>query len=184
MRAFIAVELPEEVHGSVVRGVSELRHRLPAARWVRPEGIHVTLRFLGEQEPSLLATLGDRVAGELSALPPVEVRLAGGGFFPHERRPRVAWLGGSGPGLEAWAAAIGRCVTGLGIEADDRAFSLHVTLARLDRPWEAADVEMFSAVVSKWRLPEFTAREVVLFASELRPSGALHTPLRRIEVGG
>ncbi len=183
MRAFFAVELPVAVHAAVSRGTSELRGCLPAARWVRPEGVHVTLRFLGEQEPTLLATLADRVAGELKALAPVEVRLGGGGFFPHTRRPRVAWLGGQAPGLEGWAAAIERCATALGTEPEERPFSLHVTLARLDRPWGAADVETYSIAVSKWRLAEFTAREVVLFSSELRPSGPVYTPLRRIAAG-
>ncbi len=184
MRAFFAVELPEDVSDVVSRGLAELRGRLPAARWVRPGSVHVTLRFLGEQEQALLAALGERIAAELAGLPPAEVRLAGGGFFPHERRARVAWLGGRSPGLEAWAAAVERCARELGVEPEERPFSPHLTLARLERPWGAADVEMFSVAVSNWRLPEFTARELVLFASELRPSGAVHTALRRIAAGG
>ena len=184
MRAFLAVELPEGVNETVSRGIAELRRRLPSARWVRPGSVHVTLRFLGEQEPELLTALGERVAAELKSLPPAIVSLAGGGFFPHDRRPRVAWLGGQAPGLDAWAAAIERCASDLGVEPEERPFSLHVTLARLDRPWGVADVETFAVVVSKWHLPEFTARELVLFASELRPSGAVHTPLRRIAAGG
>jgi RNA 2',3'-cyclic 3'-phosphodiesterase len=183
MRAFIAVEIPEQVRADVARGLSELRRRLPAARWVGGEGVHVTLRFLGEQDEALLAELGERVAAEARSLVPATVCLEGGGFFPHERRPRVAWLGGRAPELAGWAAAVERCAVALGVAPEPRAFSLHLTLARLERPWGAGDVETFSTVVSKWRLPEFTAHELVLFASELRPSGAVHTPLRRITVG-
>lgn len=184
MRAFFAVELPAEVHAIVDRGLSELRRRIPAARWVRPEGVHVTLRFLGEREPALLTALADAVAGELKALPPAEVALTEAGFFPDRHRPRVAWLGGRAPGLSAWAAAIERCAAALGVEPETRRFSLHVTLARIERPWGARDVETFTVLANKWHLPEFTAREAVLFSSELRPSGALYTPLRRIAAGG
>jgi 2'-5' RNA ligase len=183
MRAFMAVELPGEVHGAVTRGIGELRRRLGSARWVRAEGIHVTMRFLGDQSPELLARLGADVEACLRAEAPVEVCLGGGGFFPHERRPRVAWLGGAAPGMERWAAAIEGCATALGIDPEPRPFSLHVTLARLDRPWGAGDVETFVTAVGKWRLAPFVSREVVLFKSDLLPSGAVYTPLRTFRVG-
>jgi 2'-5' RNA ligase len=183
MRAFMAVELPGEVQGAVTRGMGELRRRLGSARWVRAEGIHVTMRFLGDQSPDLLARLGDAVEARLRAESPVEVNLGGGGFFPHQRRPRVAWLGGSAPGMERWAAAIEDCATACGIDPEPRPFSLHVTLARLDRPWGAGDTETFVTAVGKWRLAPFVSREVVLFKSDLLPSGAVYTPLRTFRVG-
>ena len=183
MRAFFAVTLPDEVHDAITRGMGELRRRLGAAHWVRPAGVHITVRFLGEQSPELLDRLGEQVAAGLGSLAAVEVSLEGGGFFPHARRPRVAWLGGSAPGMERWAAAIERCTTALGIAAEPRPFSLHVTLARLDRPWGAGDVETFLTLVGKWRLAPFVSREVVLLRSELLPSGAVYTPVRRFRVG-
>ena len=184
MRAFLAVPLSSQAHDAVVDGMRELRRRLGAARWVRPEGIHITLRFLGEQDAGLLGRLGDAAAAGLTAQRPVEVTLGGGGFFPGPRRPRVAWLGGSAPGLERWVEAIEQAGAACGIDPESRPFSLHVTLARLDRPWGAGDVETFLTVVGKWRLPPFVSREVVLFRSELAPSGAAYTPLRRLSVGG
>ena len=183
MRAFFAVPLPVEVHDAVAHGMGALRRRLAPAHWVRPEGIHVTMRFLGEQSADLLSRLTDAMEPQLRAVAPVGVALQGGGFFPHERRPRVAWLGGSAPGLELWAEAIERCATALGIEPEARPFSLHVTLARLDRPWGAGDVETFLTLVGKWRLAPFVGHEVVLFKSELLPSGAAYTPLHRFQVG-
>jgi RNA 2',3'-cyclic 3'-phosphodiesterase len=184
MRAFFAVSLPAEVRDAVARGAGELRRRLASARWVRPEGIHITMRFLGKQSADLLSRLTDEVAVRLREVSSVEVALQGGGFFPHERRPRVAWLGGRAPGMELWAEAIERCATALGIEPEPRPFSLHVTLARLDRPWGARDVETFLTAVGTWRLPPFVGREVVLFKSDLLPSGAAYTPLHRFQVGG
>ena len=184
MRAFLAVPLPAEVHAAVTRGAAELRRRLGSARWVRPEGIHITMRFLGEQSAETLARLAGEVEARLREASPVEVALLGGGFFPHERRPRVAWLGGRAPGMELWAEAIERCATALGIDPEPRPFALHVTLARLERPWGAGDVETFLTAVGKWRLAPFVGREVVLFKSDLLPSGAAYTPLHRFQVGG
>lgn len=184
MRAFFAVELSAQAHAAIASGVAELRRRLPPARWVRPENVHVTMRFLGEVEPAPLEALVAPAQDALRPLTPVTIALAGGGFFPHARRPRVAWLGGRAEGLERWAAAIERCVVAAGIEPEPRAFSLHVTLARLERPWDGSAADAFVAAVAGWRLPPFEASEVVLFTSELRPSGAIYTPLHRLAAGG
>jgi 2'-5' RNA ligase len=183
MRAFVAVELSPGAREVIMRGMGELRRRLGQARWVRAEGLHITMRFLGEQSGELLEHLAADAAAALAAETPVEVALGGGGFFPHEQRPRVAWLGGVAPGMERWAAAIEHCAVAAGLEPEPRAFTPHVTLARLDRPWGAGDVETFRVAVGKWRLAPYVAREVVLFSSELRPSGAVYTPLRRVAVG-
>jgi 2'-5' RNA ligase len=183
MRLFVAVDLPEEVREVLRKGLGHLKKDQPPARWVRPEGMHITLKFLGEQPPELVAGLDKALAGVLAGHSPVTVSLGGGGFFPHERRPRVAWVGGQAAGLEVWARAVEDAAASLGVEREARAFSLHLTLARLERPWGAQAVEHFLVQVAKWRFPEFEAREVVLFQSDLRPSGAVYTPLRRWPVG-
>ena len=183
MRAFVAVELSPGAREVITRGLGELRRRLGsgggggAAGGDRPRGGR------GAARGGWGAGVAPRGGARRGEEAPVEVELGGGGFFPHERRPRVAWLGGQGPGMERWASAIERCATAHGLEPEPRPFSLHVTLARLDRPWGAGDVETFRVAVGKWRLAPFVAREVVLFTSELLPSGAVYTPLRRITVG-
>jgi len=179
VRLFIAVELPDEVRAVLSAGLGALRRDLPPARWVRVEGMHLTLKFLGERLPELVEALDPAAAKAVAPLPPVTVQLGGGGFFPHERRPRVAWLGGQAPGLEGWASAVDEAATALGVEREARPFSLHLTLARLERPWGARAVEDFLVRVGKWRFPEFIAREIVLFQSELKPAGAEYTALRR-----
>jgi 2'-5' RNA ligase len=183
MRLFIAVDLPDDVREVLRSGLGHLKRDQPPARWVRPEGMHITLKFLGEQAPELADRLDGDVSGALAVLSPVTVRLGGGGFFPHDRRPRVAWVGGEAAGLDAWARAVEDAAAGLGVEREARLFSLHLTLARLERPWGAQAVQHFLVQVKKWRFPEFVAREVVLFQSELRPSGAVYTALRRWPVG-
>ncbi|MGD1147128.1 MAG: RNA 2',3'-cyclic phosphodiesterase [Thermoanaerobaculaceae bacterium] len=183
MRLFVAVELPQAVREVLAAGLGRLKADQPSARWVRAEGMHVTLKFLGEQPEEIVDGLGRAVPPLLAALPAVHVRLGGGGFFPHDRRPRVAWVGGEAAGLESWARAVEEAASSLGVPHEPRPFSLHLTLARLDRPWGVQAVEHFQVQVGKWRFPDFTPREIVLFQSELGPAGAAYTVLRRWPAG-
>lgn len=184
MRLFCAVELPQAVRQRLERGVGELRRRLPPARWVRVEGIHITLKFLGEQPASLVEALGAEVRAALVACSPVEVGLSGAGFFPDARRPRVAWVGGRAPGLEKWAAALDAAAAACGAPREERPFSLHLTLARLERPWPEAAARQFLTEVGSWSFEPFVAREVVLFESQLGAGGSRYTALQRWPVGG
>ncbi len=176
MRCFLAVELPQAHKATVKAGLARLKGKLPAARWVRPEGLHITLKFLGEQSEAQAASFLEALTQLLTEVPPeVKVSLHGGGFFPNAARPRVAWLGGQAPGLEAWAEAS---------EAREaRPFSLHVTLARLERPWPEVACQRFLQEVASWQLAPFVAREVVLFESTLGPGGAVYSERARIPVG-
>ncbi len=122
MRLFIAVELPEGVRKVLHEGLGPLKRDQPAARWVRPEGMHLTLKFLGERPAELVEALDAAVPGALAALQPATIRLGGGGFFPHERRPRVAWIGGDAGALGSWAAAIEAVAERLGVEREPRPF--------------------------------------------------------------
>ncbi len=183
MRLFVAVELPAEVRDVLASGLGRLKRDQPPARWVRIEGMHLTLKFLAEQPEEVLAGLDREVPAALASLEPVRVQLGGGGFFPHDHRPRVAWVGGTAPGLERWAAAVDGAAASLGVAGEARPFSLHLTLARLERPWGVQAVEHYLVQVGKWRFPEFEAREAVLFRSELGPAGAAYTALRRWPVG-
>lgn len=184
MRLFVAVELPEAVHEVIGRGLGVLRRDLPPSRWVRREAMHVTLKFLGEQPEALVGELEQRFAPRLAVLAPVAVSLGGGGFFPHPRRPRVAWLGGRAPGLEDWAAAVEEAAVACGVPAETRPFTLHLTLARIERPWGVRAVDDFLHAVERWQFEPFIARELVLFESRLQPGGAVYTAVRRWPVGG
>ena len=184
MRLFFAVELPDELRRRIAAGVFELRGVMPAARWVRQGGWHITLQFLGEQPPAVVDPLSRETAEALGDCREVTVALNGGGFFPTPTRPRVAWLGGRAEGLEAWAECLQRCSRRHGIaDEEGRPFKVHLTLARLPQPWPANAVERYLRTVEGWRLPPFEAREVVLFASELAADGARYTPVRRFAVG-
>lgn len=184
MRVFVAVELPEQLRRRLAALVEELRANLPRARWVRAENLHITLAFLGEVEEGVAERLRDNLGRRAEDLQPVPVRFFGGGFFPSPQRPRVAWLGGSAPGLELWAESAAEAAVRAGATVDRRPYSLHLTLARLNVPWRQPEVERFLARVAEWKAEPFTVGEMVLFSSELRPGGPRYTVVGRWPVGG
>src|ERR1700720_4174756 len=97
MRLFVALEIPEPVRRGVRRRMAGLRERLPRARWVNPDVLHVTLLFLGEVPPDGVEPLADRLRGAFAPFPPMPLRLAGAGTFPVGRPARVAWIGLAAP---------------------------------------------------------------------------------------
>ncbi len=97
MRLFVALEIPEPVRREVRRRMAGLRERLPRARWVDPDVLHLTLLFLGEVAPERVADLAGRLGQAFAAHPALPLRLAGGGTFPAGRPARVSWIGVAGP---------------------------------------------------------------------------------------
>jgi len=180
VRAFVAFEIPETVRSVLADGIERLRSRVPRARWVRSEGLHLTLKFLGESERDRLDRLAAELRTGLAAAGSVHVALAGGGFFPGPARARVAWVGGAADGAREVAAAVDEAAAALGWERERRGWSLHLTLARLDRPWPPHAVEEFLGYWETTRLPAFECREAVVVSSRLGPGGAVYTPLERV----
>lgn len=180
IRAFLALEIPESVKAEIGATREPLRSELPRARWVRMESQHLTLKFLGEAPTTVLSALAAAAGPRLAGLGVVTVRLGGCGFFPSPSRPRVAWLGGVADGVDPVVAAVERSAAELGFGRERRAWSLHVTQARLDRPWPAAAVERFLSWGETLRVEPFKCAEVVLFSSRLQPGGAVYTPIERM----
>jgi 2'-5' RNA ligase len=147
-------------------------------RWVRPEAWHVTLRFLGRIEASRVAPLARRASRELAELRPFALRLGPAELFPTPRRPRVVALGLAPQApLAELAQALERAVAAEGFAREERPFRAHLTLGRVrERSFPAVDGIAAAA-------EEFEVEEVVLFRSELLPSGARYTPLERVPLG-
>jgi 2'-5' RNA ligase len=180
LRCFLALEIPDDTRALLAQRREELKAALPAARWVRPEGQHLTLKFLGEVAQLRLDGLVRDLAPELQALPKVRVQLGGAGFFPSPSRPRVAWIGGRADGASAIFELIEETAERHEFPRERRKWALHLTQARLRRPWPRSAVERFLSWGEGLALDEFTASEVVLFSSSLRPSGAVYTALERM----
>lgn len=183
MRCFVAVALPETVRASLEGVQAALRKSFAGARWVRPEGIHLTLRFLGEIDEALVNALGEdlRVLAMRSG-PPFSLAVGGVGFFPRRASPRVVWVGLRNPAddpgalarLAALQASIEETARRAGLSPETRAFHPHLTLARLDgRGTPFSDPGNLGEDLG--RLPVASVR---LMRSVLKPSGAVYDVLQ------
>ncbi len=175
MRLFVAIEVSPEIRNRISEFVNQAKHRLANARWVRPEGLHVTLKFLGN-------VADDRRVSIESALQKVKARqfelsVRNIGFFPNPKSPRVLWVGlHSGPELASLAEGTDEALTLLGFEREKRAFTPHVTLARF---MERSRTRNVNTVLPDLN-PSFgtmTAKEFHLYESKLSPKGASYSKI-------
>ncbi|NOZ78623.1 MAG: RNA 2',3'-cyclic phosphodiesterase [Acidobacteria bacterium] len=184
IRAFLAFEIPLAIKERLERDMAALHRQLPPARWVRPGGLHLTIKFLGESRRGRLDDLSLALGRSLAALPPVTVTLGGSGFFPTASRARVAWIGGTVSGVEPVVDAVERMAVHAGWPPERRGWSLHLTLARLKTPWPRAAASRFLEWGGHLDFEPFRCSELVLFSSQLRPSGAVYTRLAGIPLEG
>ncbi|MFZ3215534.1 MAG: RNA 2',3'-cyclic phosphodiesterase [Candidatus Acidiferrales bacterium] len=177
MRLFVAFDLPGAVRGALADLIQRLKPECRAARWVRPESMHVTLKFLGETEPQKVADV--RVAlAPLRSAQPVDMEFRVLGFFPNEFKPRVLWCGVQAtPNLAELAAAVEVSLEPLGFPREARGFSPHLTLARLE-PGDALENLVRAAdSLHSYEFGSARESEFHLFESVLKPSGAQYTKL-------
>jgi RNA 2',3'-cyclic 3'-phosphodiesterase len=180
MRLFTGLDLPDEV----VRNLEALLKRLrPSARihWSPPANLHVTTKFIGEWPAERLTELREALE-KMPPRPPIEVAIARVGFFPNARAPRVFWCGIEAPGLEALAADTDGATATLGVAREQRAFSPHLTLARITQARNREPVDLKSLQRAIGVLPSvdfgsFAAQSFFLYQSQLRPSGSVYTKL-------
>ena len=183
LRLFVAVELPQHVRDALGASIDRLRSTLRGPyRWVRPEGIHLTLRFLGDVEAERIAELASALGPPVAPLPPFELRLDGTGVFPNARAPSVVWagVGGESGALARLAAAVGIATAGVGAPAESRPYQPHLTIGRVRGRLAASEIEALSETLSKVTYDQaapFPVDGVSLMRSELGPGGARYTRL-------
>ena len=177
VRAFVALELDARLREAMGELQARLRPRLGGIRMTRPEGIHLTLRFLGDTSPEQVAALRPLLATAAAACPAAEVPVAGLGTFPERGSPRVLWLGLDVPAtVFDLQRGCERAARAAGFEREARPFKAHLTLGRWrDR---APHPELPPVDLGATRLDA-----LVLFKSDLRPDGAVYTPLARFALG-
>jgi RNA 2',3'-cyclic 3'-phosphodiesterase len=178
VRAFIALELGPAVCSAIAGLMADLRDRFAGLRWVRPESVHLTLRFLGESSPGQIERLRRSLGPLAGRCPRAEAVFCGLGLFPERGRPSVLWLGVELPEpLAALQAGCEAASVAAGFPRESRRFSPHLTLGRwrdrAARP-ELPAVDLCSTLLDT----------LVLFRSELRPEGAVYTQLQRFDLGG
>ncbi len=175
----MAVELDGGVHEALARVQAELRQRpLPSLRWVRPDAIHLTLKFLGETAADKVPAIEAALRQALAGLSPLRVELGPLGTFGG-RRPRVLWIGVAGDvdRLKDLQARVERALRSLGFPREERPYSPHLTLARV--PPSGAIGPALEEALAAVPPPQaaMDVREVSLMLSRLGPAGAAYERL-------
>jgi len=184
MRAFIAIEVPEAIRIALDAMNGRLRERLDArdlrVSWVRPENMHLTLRFLGDVTDGQIAGISTHMDEACRAEAPFPLEIAGTGAFPNPRRPSVIWVGAGpleGP-LGRIQEACEAAAQAAGLAPEEKAFHPHLTLARI-KEWRGSQPLMERLEREKdVRAGEFTVRDVTLFSSALTSRGPIYRRLK------
>lgn len=183
VRAFIAVELPEEVRPYLTQLQDRLRQELPrGVRWQYTQGVHLTLKFLGNVETHRLSQVEGCVAEAARGSSPFGLTLGGLGCFPNLRQPRVIWVGVRGE-LEQLAqlhAATEASLQLVGFSPEGRAFTPHLALGRLREETSREERRSVGDVVASLEVgpgPAFHVTSISLMRSQLTPHGAIYTRL-------
>ena len=177
VRLFIALLLPDSIKQILGDLIADLKPRARDIKWVAPENLHLTVKFIGETPEKNLEPINRILEAVVSGKSRLEVRLAGCGGFPDLRNPRVIWVGLEGGGAAgAWARELNIRLVPLGIEAERRPFSPHLTLGRVRQRGD------FSSLAAHMDRLNFDAGLVVLdrialVRSTLMPGGPIYTNL-------
>lgn len=190
MRLFVAIDLEDAIRERIARYLDGIRGFAPEARWVKAESLHITLKFIGEQDEDGVRQIA-KVLRETTAHE-IELNLRGHGFFPGARRPRIFWIGvEAGEQLVALAGQIDLALAKLGIPKEEHPYNPHITLARAGgshasgqgkQKAGAADLRRLQEKLGALSEPEFgemTAREFFLYQSQSAPGGSKYTKLER-----
>ena len=182
LRFFIAIETPLEIQKNIHRATSNFRREIEGlVRWVPPENIHLTLKFLGDVSPSNVEFLIQMLRNEADNVDGFAIHLTRLGSFPNLKRPRAIYIGIHAPaGLEALHRGIESASRRLGYESEEHPFSPHLTLGRVKQNISAVEQQKIRRCIEATQVDVLgTARvdSVHLYKSELKPTGSVYTRL-------
>jgi 2'-5' RNA ligase len=188
LRLFVAVVLPAAWHEALAAAQEELRRAGLRLRYVRPEGIHLTLKFLGETPAARLRAISAALGAAAVGADACTIELSGAGTFGPRRRPRVVWYGLAGEldGLAALQQRVEERLGAVGFAREGREFRPHLTLARVPDDLPPAEAERVGPAVERLRTrpaQPFRVEAIVLMQSRLGPGGARYTVLETWPLG-
>ena len=184
IRSFVAIDVEPAVRAALRSLQTEFIDTHADVRWVRPEGLHVTLKFLGAVEPARLEAVHTALVAALANQAALRLAVRGLGAFPSWRRPRVVWVGLDGEGVAELAACTEQTLTGLGFAAEGRPFTPHLTLGRVNslRGWPRLEELIKTHLEDDFGTSRIDA--VTVYRSTLQPGGATYTSLWTIPLQG
>lgn len=184
-RLFFALDLSEEVRGGLASLCNRLEHHLPTARWVRPDLMHVTVKFLGNTPDDLIDDVIEAGCSATAGASVCRLEAAGLGAFPKARNPRIVWaglIGDIGP-LVKVVDRLESALEPLGFLPERRQFSPHVTLARARRGKRLPSLEKLMTKHGDSTFGLLNVSQLVLFESELTRTGPIYTTAARFPFG-
>ena len=180
IRAFLAIEPPETVRQAMATVQNRLKYCVSGAiSWVRPEGIHLTLKFFGNIAETDIDRISAAVEPITTRFAPLDLQVRHAGLFPDSRRPRVIWLGLEGDvgALKALQEEVDRGLERYGFSREDRPFRAHLTLARIKSPRGLTGLDRVMKKSDVYEAGHFRAEGLTLFRSNLTPQGAIYSRL-------
>ena len=184
-RAFIAIELPEKIK----RDIRKLQHVFAShvldIRWVKPVNMHLTIKFLGDVDPSDIEAVGRLLSDTAANHPIFDLAPRGVGLFPNIRRPSIIWTGIAGQTdvLGSIHKSVNSGLTDIGFEADKRPYRGHLTLGRIKTHMDQSRLVTALRVNQEFASEAFSVERLVMFKSERHPNGPVYTKLYEVPLG-
>ncbi|RMF94431.1 MAG: RNA 2',3'-cyclic phosphodiesterase [Nitrospinota bacterium] len=184
LRTFIGIAISPVIQQQILAAQKAWGEVVPGIRWIKPENLHLTLKFLGEIEETLVDPIHHRMQRVAGGVAPFTLTIQGLGVFPNLSRPRVLWLGVNQgkQSLQTLYALLQAELTPLGFPAEKRAYTPHLTLARFKT---FSSPSLLSALLQQSLRYEFaplSVHRIDLIRSQLHPGGAIYTCLRSVEL--
>ena len=185
IRTFIAIDLPLPVRNALDEIEKELRKTEAAVSWVKPDRIHLTLKFLGDVSPERIVDIQAALREVAAGVSTFRLQPMGCGAFPTIKQMRVVWVGlrGDGEALGKLQKEVEAATAYLGFKPEDRSFQAHLTLGRVRGKHNQRALREALTALQTFEAEAFDVTELVLYKSELRREGALYTPLFRAPIG-
>lgn len=184
IRSFIAIDISHDIRKALNKFVSKLKHTGEDVRWVRIEGIHLTLKFVGNIKPHMVNEILRAMENSVNGIGPFKVEVKGTGVFPNLKKPRVFWVGVNEETgkLERLAANIEKELKNLGFKEEERKFKPHLTLGRVSQGVKAGKLCDIINDEADRNFGAFEVREIILFKSKLTPTGAEYAKLGAVSL--
>ena len=186
IRSFLAIELPKPVLKKIEEVQGDLRSTHADVRWVNPEKIHLTLKFFGNIEESRIDPIFKSIEEPIRNTLPFSLKVRGLGAFPNLKNPRVIWMGlvDGREVLISFQKQIETQLEKIGFQPEDRPFHPHLTLGRMKSSRGKEELVGRMEKHKEEEFGDFQVERVILFKSDLRPTGPIYTPLKDLKLGG
>ena len=182
IRTFIAIEIPENIKENILQAIEPVKTSYPKVSWTKTTAYHFTLKFLGDVEENMIKLISEKIEKITKNFTPFEINVEGVGVFPNIRAPKILWAGLYMPDntLFDLQTKMETVLYELNFAKEKRKFKPHLTLGRVKHRMSPE----FADDLFKCSLPKqtFTADKIIVMKSDLKPAGAVYTPMKVIAI--